>query len=124
MVESLAAAVVEGTGKQAAVEGATVAGKTGTAQRYDANAKGKDKYPDGHFVVSFAGFAPVEKPRLACVIVIDDPKSSDHGQLYGGKLAAPVFSKVVGRAFQLMAIAPDRQNNISLLQDSQGGAQQ
>lgn len=124
IAESLEAAVAEGTGKQAAIEGIRVAGKTGTAQRYDPEAKGKDKYPDGHFVVSFAGFAPVENPRLACVIVIDDPKSSEKGQLYGGKLAAPVFAKVVGRAFELMAIAPERPNAVTLNQESQGGAQQ
>jgi cell division protein FtsI/penicillin-binding protein 2 len=123
IADSLEAAVVEGTGKQAAIEGLRVAGKTGTAQRYDPEAKGKDKYPDGHFVVSFAGFAPVENPRIACVIVIDDPKSSEKGQLYGGKLAAPVFAKVVGRAFELMAIAPERPTAVTLNQDSTGGAQ-
>ncbi len=109
MTEAMTAVVKEGTGKQAAIEGTIVAGKTGTAQRYDAEAKGKqDKYPPGHYVVSFVGFAPAEAPKVACVIVLDDPKASDPSMLYGGKLAAPLFSDVVQTTLTHLDAAPDR----------------
>lgn len=110
--EAMEAVVKEGTGKQAAIEGIRVAGKTGTAQRMDPKTH---KYPPGHFVVSFVGFAPAEDPKVSCVIVMDDPKAEDRKQLYGGKLAAPVFAEVVKRTLNHLSVAPDRAMKISFV---------
>ncbi len=52
----------------------------------------------------FGGVAPTTAPRLAAVVVIDEPSAGQH---HGGEVAAPVFSKVVGGALRLLAVAPD-----------------
>lgn len=89
----------EGTGKRAAIPGYSVAGKTGTA--WKASAGG---YSTNRYLSVFAGLAPASQPRLAVVVVIDEPAA---GLYYGGDVAAPVFSRVVGGALRLLAVAPD-----------------
>lgn len=88
-----------GTGTKAAIPGYRVAGKTGTAWKFAAGGYSEDKY----FSI-FAGVAPASNPRLAAVVVIDEPTGVD---FYGGDVAAPVFSRVVSEALRLMALAPD-----------------
>jgi cell division protein FtsI/penicillin-binding protein 2 len=85
----LAAVVDSGTGKAARVNGFTLAGKTGTAQKYDAAI---GTYGKGLYLSSFAGFAPADEPRLVGVVVIDEPRGKHY---YGGDVAAPVFKQVV-----------------------------
>ena len=85
--------VDEGTGTKAAIPGVTVAGKTGTAQKVVGGI-----YSHAHFYATFVGFAPVENPRLACVVVFDDP----HPSYYGGTVSAPVFSEVVGDSLKYL----------------------
>ena len=53
----------------------------------------------------FAGFAPVSDPRVVSVVIVSDPRG---GRYYGGEIAAPVFSRVVGGALRLLNVAPDR----------------
>jgi cell division protein FtsI/penicillin-binding protein 2 len=87
--EMLCAVVDSGTAKAARVPGLEIAGKTGTAQKYDANV---GTYGRGMYLSSFVGFAPASAPRLVGVVVIDEP----HGkQYYGGEVAAPVFREVM-----------------------------
>lgn len=88
-----------GTGKRASIPGYSVAGKTGTA--WKASAGG---YSTNRYLSVFAGLAPASQPRLAAVIVIDEPGA---GLYYGGDVAAPVFARVVGGALRLLAVAPD-----------------
>jgi cell division protein FtsI (penicillin-binding protein 3) len=90
--------VEEGTGKLAAVPGYTAAGKTGTAQKA---APGGGYSKDKH-VASFVGFAPAETPRLVVAVVVDEPK----GKYYGGDVAAPVFSSVMGESLRLLGVPP------------------
>ncbi len=85
--------VDEGTGKKAAIPGITAAGKTGTAQKVVGGT-----YSHSNFYATFAGFAPVENPRLACVVVADDP----HPAYYAATVTAPVFSEVVGDALKYL----------------------
>ncbi len=92
LVSMLEAVVNSGTGVNAAIDGYTVAGKTGTAQIPDANQLG---YVPGAFVGSFAGFAPAENPVLSAVVVLNHPTP-----IYGGSVAAPVFSTIVQYALQ------------------------
>jgi len=89
----------EGGGKQAAIPGYTVAGKTGTAWKATAGGYATDRY-----LAVFGGIAPASAPRLAAVVVIDEPGA---GKYYGGEVAAPVFSGVVGGALRLLAVPPD-----------------
>ena len=88
-----------GTGSRAAVSGYRISGKTGTIKK--ANAGG---YSDDSYVAVFAGMAPASNPRLAMVVTINEPRGDVY---YGGKVAAPVFSKVMSGALRLMNIAPD-----------------
>lgn len=88
-----------GTGIRAAIPGYRVAGKTGTAWKSTAGGYSTDRY-----MAVFGGVAPATQPRLAAVVIIDEPGA---GQYYGGDVAAPVFSRVVGGALRLMAVAPD-----------------
>jgi len=97
----LAEVVVHGTGKQAAIEGFTVAGKTGTAQK----AVPGVGYLRDEFIASFAGFAPVERPVVVAAVAIDDPKGGYHG----GEVAAPVFRAVVERALLYLGVPPRRE---------------
>jgi cell division protein FtsI (penicillin-binding protein 3) len=88
MRQLLAAVVADGTGTKAAVPGYSVGGKTGTARKppYDT--------PPYKYVSSFVGFAPVEAPRLAAIVVVDEPAR----QFFGGTVAAPVFSRIMQQA--------------------------
>lgn len=88
-----------GTGVKASVPGYRVAGKTGTAWKADTGGYSTDR-----FLSVFAGVVPATHPRLAVVVMIDEPR----GRLYyGGDVAAPVFSAVTSGALRLMSVAPD-----------------
>lgn len=89
-VRDMLVGAVEGehaTGRLAAVPGYRVAGKTGTAQKPSATARG---YAEGAYVSSFAGFAPADEPALAVAVMIDEPSS----EFYAGIVAAPVFREI------------------------------
>ena len=101
MLESVVTA--EGTGKLAAIPGYRVSGKTGTAFKAIAGGYSTDRY-----MAVFGGVAPATAPRLAAVVVIDEPSAGQH---MGGQVSAPVFSRVVGGALRLLAVAPDQPVN-------------
>jgi len=88
----------QGTGKNARIPMYHVAGKTGTSRR--ANGKGYSKL----YNAIFAGMAPATRPRLAMVVVVNEPTS---GKYYGGTVAAPVFASVMTGALRLLDVAPD-----------------
>lgn len=89
----------EGTGQQAAVTGYRVAGKTGTVHKSTAGG-----YADDRYVSVFAGFAPATRPRLAAVVMINEPGAGKH---FGGQVAAPVFARVMAGSLRLLAVPPD-----------------
>ena len=89
----------KGTGSRAAVAGYRISGKTGTVKKAAAGG-----YSDDSYIALFAGMAPASNPRLAMVVTINEPQGDVY---YGGKVAAPVFSKVMSGALRLMDIAPD-----------------
>jgi len=98
MKKILQRVVEEGTGKNAIIEGVTVAGKTGTAQKILPTGG----YSHSNFFSSFIGFAPVEKPLLSMIVVLDDPSPS----YYGGTVAAPVFKNVIEQSLLYMGYRP------------------
>ncbi len=90
--------VEEGTGKAAAIPGRLVAGKTGTAQKPTPEAG----FRSGLYIGSFAGFAPADDPRLAVIVVIDEPRNGH----YGGVVAAPAFRAICERALMYLRVPP------------------
>jgi cell division protein FtsI (penicillin-binding protein 3) len=102
MTHILKGVVTEGTGSEGAVKGFSVAGKTGTAQKYDSEiqAYSKDKY-----LTSFVGFVPAEEPILTILVIIDEPKRV----FWGGKAAAPVFSRIAEQALRYLMIPEKRE---------------
>ncbi len=98
--EMMAQVVAEGgTGTLAAVPGFKVAGKTGTAQKVDPVTGG---YSVDKRVASFIGMVPAEAPRLVVVVAIDEPEK----QVYGGLVAAPVFSRITIQTLRQLKISP------------------
>jgi len=90
---------LEGTAPLARIPGYRVSGKTGTAWKAQAGGYSKDRY-----VATFGGVVPATNPRLAAVVVIDEPSA---GKYYGGEVSAPVFAAVLGGALRLLGIPPD-----------------
>ncbi len=90
----------DGTGIQAALNGYTVSGKTGTAQKTDE----KGTYADEKFTASFIGFTPATKPELAILVVVDEPRRNH----YGGVVAAPAFRQIAQEALNHLNIPPDK----------------
>jgi cell division protein FtsI (penicillin-binding protein 3) len=88
-----------GTAPRARVMGYRVAGKTGTAHKEENGGYAEHKY-----VSSFVGFAPASDPRLVIAVMLDEPSA---GQYYGGAVAAPVFSAVMGGALRMLGVPPD-----------------
>jgi cell division protein FtsI/penicillin-binding protein 2 len=97
MMSMFRSVVVEGTGGEAAIPGYTVAGKTGTAQKAE-NGRYVSKY-----VASFVGLVPAKKPRLAILVMVDEPR----GDIYGGVVAAPIFRDIARFALQYLEVPPD-----------------
>lgn len=104
--EKVVAALAEvvskkGTAEKAHVPGFQVAGKTGTAQKISPNGG----YEHNKYVVSFAGFFPVEKPEICMLVLIDDAVAPSNLN-YGGQIAAPVFSKIAQRTARHLNMTP------------------
>jgi penicillin-binding protein 2B len=94
-LEQVVADQVKGTGRNAHIEGYRVAGKTGTAIKVE----GKD-YVKSKVLVSFIGYAPVNDPKIAVIVIIDEPNV----EVGGGKAAAPVFKEIVSQSLQYMGV--------------------
>ena len=101
MMESVVSSQ-EGTGKRAALTGFRVAGKTGTA--WKAAAGGYGTQDSRKYIVTFGGVVPASRPRLAAIVVVDEP-SGEH--YYAGDVAAPVFANVMAGALRLLGVPPD-----------------
>ncbi len=94
----LAEVVRVGTGTNAAIDGYTVAGKTGTARKPLEDAGGTRT---GAYMSSFAGFVPAEKPALTSIVMLDEPRP-----IYGGLVAAPVFAEINRYGLRQFRIPP------------------
>jgi cell division protein FtsI (penicillin-binding protein 3) len=92
--------VTAGTGRHAAIPGYVVAGKTGTAQKIDA----QGRYSMIDHVASFVGYVPASRPALVVLVSLDTPRGARNE---GGDVAAPVFARVAEHALARLAIAPD-----------------
>jgi cell division protein FtsI (penicillin-binding protein 3) len=88
-----------GTGARGRVEGWTVAGKTGTSQKPEAGG-----YSNTRHWASFVGFAPVERPELAAIVVVDEPQGKEY---FGGQVAAPAFGRIMEQALRYLDVPND-----------------
>ncbi len=88
-----------GTATQAAVEGFTVAGKTGTAQKLVGRA-----YSHSKFNALFIGMVPADKPVLAISVILDEPK----GAIYGGVVSAPIFKEIASQSLRVLGYYPEK----------------
>lgn len=89
-----------GTAKEIEVVGFRCAGKTGTAHKYDPETK---QYSD-RYLSSFAGLAPADHPRLAIVVMLDEPRGGDY---YGSKVAGPVFAAIASESLRYLGVPGD-----------------
>jgi cell division protein FtsI (penicillin-binding protein 3) len=90
-----------GTGAGAAIDGYSLAGKTGTAQKVD---PATGTYSKTRYIASFVGFAPVRDPKLLVTVMVDEPK----GQIFGAQVAAPAFQEIMRFALPYFGIPSDR----------------
>ncbi len=102
MRQMLQGVVLHGTGRKALLEGYSSAGKTGTAQKVDPATGG---YSKTKYVASFAGFAPINDPQIAVVVILD----SAVGLHQGGQVSAPVFQRITQQALEYLHVAHDVQ---------------
>ncbi len=97
--------VTEGTGKKAALNGYSSAGKTGTAEKID---PATHTYSHTKLVASFAGFAPVSDPAIAIAVVIDTPTAGGENAHYGGAASAPVFAQIAQEVLEYLGVPHDQ----------------
>ena len=96
VTKMLEGVVRQGTGACAAVHGFDVAGKTGTSRK-----AGPNGYSSSEHMASFVGYAPAEQPRIAAIVILDNPDD-----VYGGRAAAPVFSEIMQAALRSERVEP------------------
>ena len=95
MKQMMLGVVLRGTGRKAILEGYSAAGKTGTAQKVD---PATGTYSRTKYIASFAGFAPVNNPAIAVVVVLDSPVNGHHG----GEVGAPVFQRIAQETLEYL----------------------
>ncbi len=99
LTEMMVNVVGNGTGRHAAIPGYDVAGKTGTAQKMDPATKRYSRAPG---VLSFVGFVPADDPRLAMIVLLDEPKN----EKWGSEAAAPMFAAIGREALRYLNVPP------------------
>jgi penicillin-binding protein 2B len=95
-----------GTGRTVYLEGYRVAGKTGTAQKVV-----DGKYSDDKWIVSFIGYAPVENPKIAIIVIADEPDIQGDYRL-GSGVSAPVFKEVMSKSLRYFGVASKPKESI------------
>ena len=100
--------VTDGTGGKAAIPGFRVAGKTGTAQKIDPRT---GAYSASQFVSSFVGYVPADNPRLAMIVVIDEP----YGEAWGGTVAAPLFNRVGEQVLNYLGVSSNEPVKLAMV---------
>ncbi|MCY4256921.1 MAG: penicillin-binding protein 2 [bacterium] len=102
LTEMLVTVVREGTGRNAQVEGYSVAGKTGTGLKASAQGNYEDDSGRRNYTATFAGFFPADDPQLSMIVVIDEPQTN----YYASGAAAPLFAELASYSLQRLRIAP------------------
>lgn len=110
--EILESVVSEGSGKNAAIPGYRVGGKTGTAQKYE-----NGKIANGKLIASFIGFAPADDPEFVCLILVDEPKV---GTIFGSTVAAPYVKQVMEETLRHYGYLPTESADTVTVPDTAG----
>jgi len=97
LLELMEGVVSEGTGSNAYVPGYRVAGKTGTAQKII-----DGRYAPGKYIGSFVAVAPADEPKIAVLVIVDEPQ----GVYYGGSVAAPVAGDLIEETLNYLDVPP------------------
>ena len=95
MLSLMETVVSDGSGSKSYIPGYKIGGKTGTAQKII-----DGKYEDGKFIASFVAVAPIDDPKIAMLVIIDEPS----GVYYGGSIAAPVAKEIFEETFKYLEI--------------------
>lgn len=95
----------EGTGRNAAVTGYRIGGKTGTSEKVSLEAQTGQK----EYIVSFIGFAPADDPEIALLVFLDTPSNKSGIYISGGQMAAPVVGNMLADILPYMGIEPEQQ---------------
>ena len=103
--------VQDGTGTAAQIEGVNVCGKTGTAQKVNKTGIG---YTEGRVITSFVGFAPYEDPKIAIIVVVDEPQGPED-LIWGSTVAAPVFKDIMNFSLQRLRIDSGKEVNTGVV---------
>jgi cell division protein FtsI (penicillin-binding protein 3) len=98
--EMMEAVILEGTGKEAGLNGYTAAGKSGTAQKIDPKT---GRYSPDEYIASFVGFAPVNNPAVTILVVLDSPEGAHHG----GQVGGPVFKRIAEQVLAYLDVPHD-----------------
>lgn len=108
IISNMLKRVVEpgGTGVRADTQAYRVSGKTGTVKKAR-----KGSYADDSYIAIFCGIAPADNPSIVIAVVIDEPKKNG---FYGGRVAAPVFSRVASRVLRYLDVMPDKNTLASM----------
>jgi cell division protein FtsI (penicillin-binding protein 3) len=107
--------VRNGTGHNAAIPGYDVAGKTGTAQKMDPATRRYSRAPG---VLSFVGFVPADDPRLAMIVLLDEPKN----EKWGSEAAAPIFAAIGGEVLRYLNVAPRDSSPVPIVRGEMASA--
>lgn len=114
LVRQIAESVVEnGGGKNAAIPGYRIGGKTGTAQKYDSDGN----IADGKLIASFIGFAPADEPKYVCLILVDEPQV---GTIFGSTVAAPFVKQVMEEVLRYSGYLPEDSSESVLVSEVVG----
>jgi cell division protein FtsI (penicillin-binding protein 3) len=107
--------VRNGTGHNAAIPGYDVAGKTGTAQKMDPATRRYSRAPG---VLSFVGFVPADDPRLAMIVLLDEPKN----EKWGSEAAAPIFAAIGREVLRYLNVAPRDSSPVPIVRGEMASA--
>lgn len=97
----------EGTGRNAAIKGYKLGGKTGTSEKVSLEAQTGQK----EYIVSFVGFAPADKPEIAVLVFLDTPSNKSGIYISGGQMAAPVVGRMMADILPYMGFEPENENS-------------
>ncbi len=115
LTEMMVNVVRNGTGHNAAIPGYDVAGKTGTAQKMDPATRRYSRAPG---VLSFVGFVPADDPRLAMIVLLDEPKN----EKWGSEAAAPIFSAIGREVLRYLNVAPRDSSPVPIVRGEMASA--
>lgn len=104
ILEKVVGDQTDGTGRNAAVGGYRIGGKTGTSEKVSLEAKTGQK----EYIVSFIGFAPADDPKIALLVFLDTPSNKSGVYISGGQMAAPVVGRMMADILPYMGVEPDK----------------